>query len=139
MRYLLSIGSSESLTSLLNRFKSELCRNWEEKRTCRYGLKCQFAHGDDELRKIPRHPKVVGYALRVWLRTDDESPYSTRQRSAEPSGSLEHVLMASAAASSTLIRLRLRPPRPPSHLLRLLLAARALQSPSTEPTTTTRT
>lgn len=47
-----------SLTSFSSRFKSELCRNWEEKRTCRYGLKCQFAHGDDELRRIPRHPKV---------------------------------------------------------------------------------
>ncbi|GFH05584.1 uncharacterized protein HaLaN_00070, partial [Haematococcus lacustris] len=25
--------------------------------TCRYGHKCQFAHGAEELRPVPRHPK----------------------------------------------------------------------------------
>lgn len=42
----------------LNLYKTELCRSWEEKGTCRYGAKCQFAHGEDELRKVSRHPKV---------------------------------------------------------------------------------
>lgn len=42
----------------LGLYKTELCRSWEEKGTCRYGNKCQFAHGEDELRKVPRHPKV---------------------------------------------------------------------------------
>ncbi|KTW28121.1 hypothetical protein T552_01981 [Pneumocystis carinii B80] len=38
-------------------YKTELCRNWEENRECRYGLKCQFAHGYSELRNLLRHPK----------------------------------------------------------------------------------
>jgi Zinc finger C-x8-C-x5-C-x3-H type (and similar) len=43
----------------LGLYKTELCRSWEEKGTCRYGPKCQFAHGEDEIRKVSRHPKVV--------------------------------------------------------------------------------
>ena len=43
----------------LGLYKTELCRSWEEKGTCRYGPKCQFAHGEDEVRKVSRHPKVV--------------------------------------------------------------------------------
>lgn len=42
----------------LGLYKTELCRSWEEKGTCRYGAKCQFAHGEEELRKVARHPKV---------------------------------------------------------------------------------
>lgn len=42
----------------LGLYKTELCRSWEEKGTCRYGPKCQFAHGEEELRKVARHPKV---------------------------------------------------------------------------------
>lgn len=42
----------------LGLYKTELCRSWEEKGTCRYGTKCQFAHGEDELRTVSRHPKV---------------------------------------------------------------------------------
>jgi tristetraprolin/butyrate response factor 1 len=43
----------------LGLYKTELCRSWEEKGTCRYGPKCQFAHGEEEIRKVSRHPKVV--------------------------------------------------------------------------------
>jgi tristetraprolin len=42
----------------LGLYKTELCRSWEEKGSCRYGTKCQFAHGEEELRKVSRHPKV---------------------------------------------------------------------------------
>ncbi|XP_050213265.1 uncharacterized protein LOC126664765 [Mercurialis annua] len=31
-------------------FKSELCRSWENFGHCRYGSKCQFAHGQEEVR-----------------------------------------------------------------------------------------
>ncbi len=37
--------------------QTELCRSWQEMGTCRYGNKCQFAHGPNELRPIQRHPK----------------------------------------------------------------------------------
>ncbi|KAJ5070654.1 mRNA decay activator protein zfp36l1 [Anaeramoeba ignava] len=38
-------------------YKTELCRSWEEKGFCKYGNKCQFAHGYHELRSVTRHPK----------------------------------------------------------------------------------
>jgi len=39
-----------------NRYKTELCRNWEEYGRCPYGKKCLFAHGADELRSLRRNP-----------------------------------------------------------------------------------
>jgi hypothetical protein len=58
-----SVDSNGNGPSANNRklglYKTELCRSWEEKGTCRYGPKCQFAHGEDEIRKVSRHPKVV--------------------------------------------------------------------------------
>jgi hypothetical protein len=47
----------------LGLYKTELCRSWEEKGSCRYGPKCQFAHGEEEIRKVSRHPKVVPFLL----------------------------------------------------------------------------
>mmetsp|Transcript_44636 Transcript_44636/g.72680 ORF Transcript_44636/g.72680 Transcript_44636/m.72680 type:complete len:182 (-) Transcript_44636:243-788(-) len=38
-------------------YKTELCRSFLESGTCRYGSKCQFAHGIKELRTVVRHPK----------------------------------------------------------------------------------
>ena len=31
------------------KYKTEMCKNWMETDTCRYGNKCQFAHGKEEL------------------------------------------------------------------------------------------
>ena len=41
----------------LRRYKTELCRSYAETGQCRYGEKCQFAHGTDELRPLARHPR----------------------------------------------------------------------------------
>lgn len=38
-------------------YKTELCRPYEEAGECKYGDKCQFAHGFHELRNLQRHPK----------------------------------------------------------------------------------
>eukprot|EP00727_Mastigamoeba_balamuthi_P006349 m51a1_g2334 putative zinc finger (403) ;mRNA; f:532778-534319 len=38
-------------------YKTELCRSFQETGTCRYGSKCQFAHGKEELRQVSRHPR----------------------------------------------------------------------------------
>jgi len=40
-----------------NRYKTEMCRPYQENGTCKYGDKCQFAHGNQELRTVSRHPK----------------------------------------------------------------------------------
>lgn len=38
-------------------YKTEMCRNWTESQTCPYGRKCQYAHGDEELRQVARPPR----------------------------------------------------------------------------------
>jgi butyrate response factor 1 len=40
-----------------HRYKTELCKSFTETGVCRYGVKCQFAHGKEEIRPILRHPK----------------------------------------------------------------------------------
>lgn len=95
----------------LGLYKTELCRSWEEKGTCRYGAKCQFAHGEDELRKVARHPKYKTEICRVciicvlflieFLRID---VWFIRL-----SGFQAHVLTGNGAASFTLSSLHLVP------------------------------
>lgn len=46
-----------SYSSSFNRYKTELCRPFKETGECKYGEKCQFAHGENELRIVSRHPK----------------------------------------------------------------------------------
>jgi len=55
----LSSTSTSSAQSKVNtsRYKTELCRPFSEHGTCKYGEKCQFAHGGPELRSVTRHPK----------------------------------------------------------------------------------
>ena len=50
-------GPIEKEISLQSLYKTELCRSYEETGICRYGAKCQFAHGEEELRPVLRHPK----------------------------------------------------------------------------------
>ncbi|XP_031475574.1 uncharacterized protein LOC116247539 [Nymphaea colorata] len=53
-------GSSLSPTSLSSTsvlYKTEMCRSWEETGACRYGARCQFAHGKQELRPVPSRNK----------------------------------------------------------------------------------
>jgi len=38
---------SEKVTE--DKYKTEMCKNWIENNECRYGKKCQFAHGKEEL------------------------------------------------------------------------------------------
>ncbi|KAL7825102.1 hypothetical protein AOLI_G00323090 [Acnodon oligacanthus] len=49
-----------------NRYKTELCRSYQEHGSCKYGGKCQFAHGEAELRGLYRHPKYKTEACRTF-------------------------------------------------------------------------
>lgn len=49
--------SSPTTDSASTRYKTEMCRPFEETGNCRYGSKCQFAHGIHELRSLNRHPR----------------------------------------------------------------------------------
>jgi hypothetical protein len=76
-----AVGGPSANNRKLGLYKSELCRSWSETGSCRYGPKCQFAHGEEELRKLPAIP-------------------STRQRSVALSGCPGPAPTASDAASS---------------------------------------
>jgi len=59
------------------RYKTELCRPFEENGACRYGSKCQFAHGKAELRSVMRHPKYKTDLCRTF-HTTGLCPYGPR-------------------------------------------------------------
>ncbi|XP_053177502.1 mRNA decay activator protein ZFP36L1 [Scomber japonicus] len=59
------------------RYKTELCRTFEESGVCKYGAKCQFAHGMDELRGLSRHPKYKTEPCRTF-HTIGFCPYGAR-------------------------------------------------------------
>jgi hypothetical protein len=60
-----------------SRYKTELCRPFEENGTCKYGDKCQFAHGVGELRTLTRHPKYKTELCRTF-HTTGFCPYGPR-------------------------------------------------------------
>ena len=59
------------------RYKTELCRPFEENGTCKYGDKCQFAHGRAELRPVVRHPKYKTDLCKTY-HTTGLCPYGPR-------------------------------------------------------------
>ncbi|XP_063060758.1 mRNA decay activator protein ZFP36L2 [Engraulis encrasicolus] len=122
-----SCSGSPAAATTSSRYKTELCRTYAERGICKYGSKCQFAHGAEELRDINRHPKYktepcrtfhsVGfcpYGIRchfVHNNEDDLGPPGPRPKSSlttpPPSSS-------SCSSSSSLSPPgRVLPPRPP--------------------------
>jgi len=70
-----SAQSQRSVNS--SRYKTELCRPFEESGSCKYGDKCQFAHGYHELRNLSRHPKYKTELCRTF-HTIGFCPYGPR-------------------------------------------------------------
>ncbi|XP_019944115.1 mRNA decay activator protein ZFP36L1 [Paralichthys olivaceus] len=60
-----------------NRYKTELCRGFQETGSCKYGSKCQFAHGEEELRGLHRHPKYKTEPCRTFYNFG-YCPYGSR-------------------------------------------------------------
>ncbi|RLN13698.1 hypothetical protein BBJ28_00014723 [Nothophytophthora sp. Chile5] len=56
-------------TARNNLYKTELCKHFTENGSCRYGSKCQFAHGEDELRGVLRHPKYKTTRCKAFVST----------------------------------------------------------------------
>lgn len=73
----LNISMSPSTSSSSSRYKTELCRSFTENGLCKYGGKCQFAHGQEELRDLSRHPKYKTEPCRTF-HTIGFCPYGTR-------------------------------------------------------------
>eukprot|EP00007_Cunea_sp_BSH-02190019_P005337 CAMPEP_0174246628 /NCGR_PEP_ID=MMETSP0417-20130205/42166_1 /TAXON_ID=242541 /ORGANISM="Mayorella sp, Strain BSH-02190019" /LENGTH=679 /DNA_ID=CAMNT_0015326481 /DNA_START=759 /DNA_END=2798 /DNA_ORIENTATION=- len=59
------------------RYKTMLCRSWLRDGQCSYGRMCQFAHGEQELRPMPRHPKYRTETCRSFTLTG-MCPYGAR-------------------------------------------------------------
>ncbi|XP_061137795.1 mRNA decay activator protein ZFP36L1-like isoform X1 [Syngnathus typhle] len=74
---LLNPSMSSSTSSTTTRYKTELCRSFTENGTCKYGGKCQFAHGVEELRDLSRHPKYKTEPCRTF-HTIGFCPYGIR-------------------------------------------------------------
>ncbi|OCT66335.1 mRNA decay activator protein ZFP36L1 [Xenopus laevis] len=75
------IEESKNLLSppkpLSSRYKTELCRTFHEIGSCKYGSKCQFAHGSEELRGLNRHPKYKTELCQTY-HTIGFCPYGSR-------------------------------------------------------------
>lgn len=72
-------ATAASVAAAVNtsRYKTELCRPYEEFGVCKYGDKCQFAHGMAELRSLARHPKYKTELCRTF-HTVGFCPYGPR-------------------------------------------------------------
>ncbi len=70
-----SLASPTSTSTL--RYKTELCRPFQDSGFCKYGDKCQFAHGEQDLRSLPRHPKYKTELCRTY-HTRGLCPYGSR-------------------------------------------------------------
>uniref|UniRef100_K3W6M5 C3H1-type domain-containing protein n=1 Tax=Globisporangium ultimum (strain ATCC 200006 / CBS 805.95 / DAOM BR144) TaxID=431595 RepID=K3W6M5_GLOUD len=56
-------------TARNNLYKTELCKHFMETGACRYASKCQFAHGEHELRGVLRHPKYKTTRCKAFVST----------------------------------------------------------------------
>jgi len=61
--------NDKSQNNLIN-YKIAKCKNWEQTKTCRYGSKCTFAHGDAELRKKEDNMKNIGTGIPMFMMMD---------------------------------------------------------------------
>ena len=75
-------------------YKTELCRSFSETGGCRYGHKCQFAHGEHELRPLMRHPKYKTEMCKRFA-TTGSCPYGPRCRFIHPQCKLRYSLFGS--------------------------------------------
>lgn len=47
---------AEDDTKLSAVYKTRMCKNYEKTSTCKYGERCNFAHGEHELRRFAPRP-----------------------------------------------------------------------------------
>ncbi|KAM3875254.1 mRNA decay activator protein ZFP36L1 [Diretmus argenteus] len=106
---LFSSASSNSVSSSFSRYKTELCRSFAESGVCKYGGKCQFAHGLEELRDLNRHPKYKTEPCRTF-HTIGFCPYGIRCHFVHNN---EEEQLLSRSSSSSSQPPSSRPRRPP--------------------------
>lgn len=87
-----------------NLYKTELCRSFEETGACRYGSKCQFAHGRTELRPVLRHPKYKTEVCKTFY-SIGTCPYGKRCR-------FIHTSAPTVASNTNTVTTNLSTPEP---------------------------
>ncbi|XP_039987623.1 mRNA decay activator protein ZFP36L1 [Xiphias gladius] len=105
-----SSTSSVSTSSSSSRYKTELCRSFTENGLCKYGGKCQFAHGPEELRDLSRHPKYKTEPCRTF-HTIGFCPYGIRCHFVHNSEEeKKHSFSRSSSSSSSSSSIPQQPP-----------------------------
>jgi len=112
-----------------NLYKTELCRSFEETGSCRYGAKCQFAHGKAELRPVMRHPKYKTEVCKTF-HTIGTCPYGKRCRFIHSRSSTATQKTASSPAAA-----KPRSMSPPSTIARPASES-SPKAPKEDPSTT---
>ena len=77
-------GAASSNSHLAALYKTELCKSWLSSGSCKYGVKCKFAHGAQELVHVQRHKKCTA-ALTHAQRAEERYPPPTATSAAHPS------------------------------------------------------
>ncbi|XP_061683726.1 mRNA decay activator protein ZFP36L1-like [Syngnathoides biaculeatus] len=102
-------AAASTASSTSTRYKTELCRSFTENGMCKYGGKCQFAHGPEELRDLSRHPKYKTEQCRTF-HTIGFCPYGIRchfvhnneeEKNQSPSSSSSSLSLAPLSLPST--------------------------------------
>ena len=96
-----------------SRYKTELCRPFQEYGSCKYGDKCQFAHGTHDLRALPRHPKYKTELCRTFYSTG-YCPYGTRCHFIHTKGESRATQVTRTISPFTTFPQTIRPPLSPS-------------------------
>jgi hypothetical protein len=97
-------NSQNSIPKNPKLYKTELCRSWMDHGRCNYGERCQYAHGTDEKRQIPRHPKYKTEACSSYHKTG-YCPYGPRCHFIhnEDPALLRQLIAQNAAAMGTTV------------------------------------
>lgn len=91
-----AVATIEDELAHQNRYKTELCKSFTETGSCRYGAKCQFAHGKEEVRPILRHPKYKTEICKTF-HTTGTCPYGIRCRFIHTKSKEESILAVAIA------------------------------------------
>lgn len=116
-----TVAAATAASVNTSRYKTELCRPYEEFGVCKYGDKCQFAHGIAELRSLTRHPKYKTELCRTY-HTVGFCPYGPRCHFVH---NQDEVIQHNRAVSAALLAARAPRTRPAA-----LSPSLSLDSPS---------
>jgi hypothetical protein len=94
------VKAIEDELAIQNRYKTELCKSYTDTGICRYGTKCQFAHGKEEIRPILRHPKYKTEICKTFHSTGT-CPYGIRCRFIHTRAKDEYTVFGDEDANKT--------------------------------------